>query len=244
MKINFAIIFILSLSSCLLGQTNSFKDLNEFSLWIMNYYKAPERNRLFEAFTFATSSQEIAQAGSRTIAMSFFASCLRNDPGKLKEFYDNLSVATDTNLIYGFGYVLWLIQTDTSLQMFNQFKNLNQQNKYKEDFESLTKINPINIWTDPIVEAEHLDYLWADFFATGNEQSIRKIITKLIDLNSKDQVDKITANSAKWSLTSNAITHDTVFQVCNEERETIKDKKIRKALDEIIKVATKERDNK
>jgi hypothetical protein len=35
--------------------------------------------------------------------------------------------------------------------------------------------------------------LWADFFATGNEQSVKKIITKLSDLDSSDYFDLATA---------------------------------------------------
>jgi hypothetical protein len=240
MKRLFTIIF-LTTSLYSIGQPQRFKNGNEFGIWTMNYYKNPEPNDLFDAFIFATESKEIAQAGSRGIMMSFFASALRNDTIRQQEFFDKLQTTKDENLIYGFGYVLWLIHTEFSLNSFEKFKNLNQIEKYKKDFDSLTKGTFLSIYTDPITKAEHLDMLWADFFATGNEESIKKIITKLIDIDSANPVDKVTAGSAKWSLTSNSIRHDRVFETCKTQRADIADNKIKMTLDEIIKEATKQR---
>ena len=86
---------------------------------------------------------------------------------------------------------------------------------------------------DPIIYPEHLDMLWTDFFATGNEESIRKIIGKLSDLNSTDPFAVAAAGSAQWSLTSLSFGHEKVLKVCIQESET-SDSGTKAALDQIL----------
>jgi|GEM_PF-5711870 hypothetical protein len=239
MKILLTITF-LATSFYSIGQNKRFDNANDFGLWMMNYYKNPKPDELYEAFRFGTHDKEIAKAGSRAIMMGFFSSCLRNDTLRQMDFFNRLQKTKDENFIYGFWFTLWLIHSDFSLNLMDNFQKLKQIQKYNRDFEEIKNGKFLNIWTDPIVEAEHLDMLWADFFATGNEGSIKKIITKLSDLDSKNYVDKVTAGSAKWSLTSNSITHDKVLETCQRQRE-ISDDKIKATLDQIIEEANKQR---
>jgi len=74
----------------------------------------------------------------------------------------------------------------------------------------------------------YLDYLWAEFMATGSEEAVRKIISVLdiyVDRNNKhpteqDLEDAILKNSAKWSLKSNAEQHEKVYRIVEQEAET------------------------
>jgi hypothetical protein len=224
---------------CANAQSRSFKDGNDFGRWTMNYYRNPEPAALFDAFNYACQSREVAQAGSRTIMLSFFASILRTDTIGQENFFNRLRTTTDTNLVYGFAYLLSFINTEFSLKTLEKFKNLEQLSKYEKEFDALLNQNPLNIYEDPITQAIHLDMLWADFFATGSTTSVERIITKLSDIKSDNAVDKIVAGSARWSLTSNSIHHERVFQTCEKQREETEDIKIRKSLDEILKEAKK-----
>jgi hypothetical protein len=239
MKIHLTIIFLLT-SICSWGQGRHFKDLNDFTNWMTNYYKHPEPQYLFDAFKYGSSSQEIANSGSRSNLAAFFASSLRGDTTQQFLFFSQLKETTNEDFIYGFGLTLWLIHTDHSSALLQRFLNLNQIKKYQKEFELITNAKYPDIWADPIIGAAQLDILWADFFATGNDKSILKIISVLKDVNSSDHNSKIIAGSAKWSLTSNAIRHDKVLSICQNQKDNA-DKELMTVLDEIVKTAKKQR---
>ncbi|HEX5168228.1 MAG TPA: hypothetical protein VFW11_03585 [Cyclobacteriaceae bacterium] len=233
-------IILLLISICSWGQGRQFKDLNDFTDWMTNYYKHPEPQYLFDAFKYGSSSKEIANSGSRSNLAAFFASSLRNDTTQQSFFFSQLKETTNEDFIYGFGLTLWLIHTEHSSRLLQNFLNQNQINKYQKEFEIITNAKYPDIWADPIIGAAQLDLLWADFFATGNEKSVMRIISVLKDLNSSDYNVKMIAGSAKWSLTSNAIRHDKVLSICKNQKDN-SDNELKRALDEIIKTATKER---
>lgn len=70
-----------------------------------------------------------------------------------------------------------------------------------------------------------LDFLWAEFLATGNVEPVRKIISVLgleESQNKKQFSEKelntlLLVGAAEWSLRSNAEQHRKVFQVLSEE---------------------------
>jgi hypothetical protein len=235
-------LFILTFSSCCLGQTRKFS-FKEFDRWMMNYYKQPERGDLFNAFEFGIHNKKIAKAGNRTMVIGFFSSALRNDTLMQQAFYQQLKQTDDDNFIYGFGYTLWLIHTDHSIKLLDEFLKPDRMEVYQGEFKKLNKQKFTDLWSDRITSPEHLDLLWADFFATGNERSIKKIISNLSELDSKDPYELATAGSAQWSLTSNAISHDKVLQICKAEQQSA-DQEFRAPLNEIVTRAENERAKK
>jgi hypothetical protein len=237
---NLTTILLLITSLCAVGQTSNFKDLQDYTVWMMNYYKNPEPQFLFEGFRYGVQSKAIANAGSRNLVVSFFSSCFRNDTVRQNALFREVEQSSHEDFIRGFGLTLWYIHSEYSLNKFQQFADLKQFQKYKDDFEALKKQKYTNLWIDPIIDPSHLDMLWADFFATGNGKSVEKIITKLADLDSKDSFQQTIAGSAMWSLTSNAIHHDKVFDVCKTQIETA-DQKTKGYLKEIVKEAKKQR---
>jgi len=239
MKRHLIVIFLL-ISVYSWGQGRHFKDLNDFTDWVTNYYRHPEPQYLFDAFEYGSNSQEIANAGSRSHLAAFFASSLRGDSTQQSFFYSQLKETTNEDFIYGFGLTLWLIHTEYSLGLLQKFLNLTQVKKYQKEFEVITKAKYPDILADPIISSAQLDILWADFFATGNEKSVIRIISVLKDLNSTEPSSKMIAGSAKWSLTSNAIRHDRVLSICKTQKEN-SELDLRKALEEIVKTAIKER---
>lgn len=215
---------------------NKFNDANTFGIWMMEYYKNPEPDALFEAFHFATTSEKIEKSGSRPVIYMFIASAIRTDTLRQREFFNKLKATKDKDPVFGFGIVLWLIHTEQSQKMLDQFISLKR--KYKSDFDNLKKQKYEDILIEPVTSAMHLDMLWASFFATGSAEPVRKIISKLSDIDSDPT--RVTA-SARWSLTSNAIRHDIVYQTCEKVLDETSDEKIRKTLTEVITKATEER---
>jgi hypothetical protein len=236
----YLVIIALLTNICSRGQVREFKDLNDFSNWMSNYYKNPEPKYLFDAFKYGSSSREIADFGSRSTVTTFFAACLRNDTTQQSFFLSQLNETINEDFIYGFGLTLWLIHTEHSGKLWQKFVQLDQIKKYQKEFAMIANSKYRDIWTDSINAAEQLDLLWADFFATGNERSIQRIISVLKNIKSTDNNTMMIASAAKWSLTSNAISHDKVLSICKTQELTA-DKDIKEALEQVIKDATKER---
>lgn len=241
MKLTLTLIF-LTIAACSFGQAK-FKDVEAYGEWMMHYYEKPEPSILFDAFNYGVHSKKIAKSGNRTMITGFFSSCLRNDTVQQQIFYDKISKTKDDDLIAGFNITLWRTQTKFSLELLAQFSKQENQKKYKSLFDELMTYKHVDLWADSITNPEHLDMLWTDFFATGNEKSVQKIITKLSDLNSTDPLDLATAGSAQWSLASNSIQHERVLEICTKQIENSSGR-IKESLEQIVATAIENRKTK
>ena len=80
---------------------------------------------------------------------------------------------------------------------------------------------PISIDTIEISSGSVLDVIWAAFFATGEVKHVTHIMSvlPLMKLKQNDEnAEKIAIGSAAhWSLTSNAIQHKKVKEICLNE---------------------------
>jgi hypothetical protein len=224
------LVFNVSLSA----QEKDFHKSGAFEDWVMNYYKNPEPQHLWYGFTHMTKDKEIRKSGARSLMVVFFASALRNDTLRQTEFFNKLSNSGDKDLVYGFGLVLWNIQTDFSLKKLTEFQNLKSVKRYRSDFEALQKTELPDLLNDPVEHPHHLDMLWADFFATGSELAVLKIITNLSELESEHPFEVATAGSAKWSLTSNGIQHDAVHAIIRKRIDDEPNELIKSTLQQII----------
>ena len=91
-----------------------------------------------------------------------------------------------------------------------------------------------------------LDYLWSEFFATGDDFLIKKIIGVLDyqratdrQLTDGDVAKALIFGAARWSLTSNAVQHKRVYEIIQAEFKVAQGEK-RKNLQQIIEAAERE----
>ncbi|MFN0242339.1 MAG: hypothetical protein ACKVWV_05545 [Planctomycetota bacterium] len=74
-----------------------------------------------------------------------------------------------------------------------------------------------DVLTDPIVEPEHVDHLWATFFATGEFAPIRRLVDALELSASSDELRakaETVRKAAQWSLLANVRAHPLVRNYC------------------------------
>ncbi len=85
-----------------------------------------------------------------------------------------------------------------------------------------------------------LDALWGNFFATGKEDPVVRLMTALpwTTVEQKDDRRPI-GDAARWSLTSNAVQHPRVLAICRSQQER-QPKDIANVLAEVIKQAERE----
>lgn len=221
------------------SQNIEFKNVNEFSDWIMNYYKNPKPDNLYTAFEYGLTNKEIEMSGSRNLIMHFFSSIFRDNLEIQKEFYEKLEGVENQNLRYGFVFSLWYANTEKSFETIRLYRNLKVNKKDIENIDSLLKTKPKDLFNEPITNPSELDMLWANFFATGKEKSILKIIKVLENIDSENYNEKILASAARWSLRNNAYIHKEIYNIVSN-----KAKKENQALKNELNSILKEVDEK
>lgn len=110
-------------------------------------------------------------------------------------------------------------------------------------------------------DAQEIDFLWSEFFATGSDKPVKKIVKTFtyipaeIDLGSqswqsmekvpsRDVALRILQAAAKWSLVSNAAQHKRVYDVIELEARTVKDDRIKRMLTDILQDADKAKNSR
>lgn len=82
---------------------------------------------------------------------------------------------------------------------------------------------------------EHLDFLWSEFFATGDAKPVKKIIGLLDSSHTSPMLEPV----AQWALTSNVQQHKKVYEIVQNESSQAKGA-LKDILDQMLKNAGKE----
>ena len=129
---------------------------------------------------------------------------------------------------------LWLADTSQSKMALQKFKLGN-------DNAELFKSVPPKIEQLPVESPDVLDMLWGAFMASGDEKYVIQVISVLPYSTIKGNIPHLmVGGSAKWSLTSNAIQHKRVLDICKAQLEK-QPKEVKEILLEVISEAEKER---
>lgn len=207
------------------AQKNKFKNVEEYSRWLMGYHENPQPDLLFTAFIYGVTNKEIGQSDGITLVISFFGSIFRTDGAIMMNFYDKVKTYKSGNIYQGFIASLWMANTTSSKALMERLLEDKGKKNRKGDQNESEK--PFDIYNDPISDPTELDMIWADFFATGNSEDIKRIIKVLPSNN-------MISNAAKWSLTSNGIHYKKVFSIIQLESIENDNELIRKMLKELL----------
>ena len=85
----------------------------------------------------------------------------------------------------------------------------NYSGKQKDAFNKIIYASE-NFRSPEPISPQGLDYLWAEFFATGTAEPVKKIMSTLNNQNGDLQMTKY---SAQWSLRANARSDKTVYKI-------------------------------
>jgi hypothetical protein len=129
---------------------------------------------------------------------------------------------------------LWLADTAQSKTALQKFELGN------DNAESVKSVPP-RIEQLPVESPDVLDMLWGAFMATGDEKYVIQVISVLPYSTIKGNIPRLlVGGSAKWSLTSNAIQHKRVLDICESQLEK-QPKETKEILAEVISEAAKKR---
>lgn len=187
-------------------RAQEFRNVQTYSEWVMAYQEHPDPAKLYPAFTFGVTNRAIARAGGRKPLAAFFGAVLRADSSLLPAFYERVMQAPAADIQYGFVSALWMANTPASRRYLEQYLLSQRAQKTKglaAEARTLLATPAFDIYRDPLRQANQLDLLWADFFATGNPTDVMRIA---LTLSSEQEV----STAARWSLTSNGARSPTV----------------------------------
>ena len=212
------------------------KALNE---WMTYYYlhQTPETTTLAIQSMQQLGYLKKESAGAPLV--SFFSLIFRSSPtaieSSLKSFA-NFSPEEQQILLRS----LWLANTKQAKIQLEKHITI-QVNNGIHDNADLLKSDPQEIDKLPINSPDILDMLWGAFMATGDEKYVVQVISVLPYSTIKGDVARLlVGGSARWSLTSNAIQHKRVLDICISQLDK-QPKEVKAILSEVITEATKKR---
>lgn len=214
----FAPFFCISIAFC---DEACFKSEEDFTNWITYYYQNPEPEKILPAIKYYCDSAMFNETGLIMPTVAFFAALFRNDTKLMEKIYYEISVNSSDNLKIFILNVLWLTNTTDSQELMKKSRTQWKSEEIQSVIEDLSRNQPQDILTSPIEIAWQLDMLWATFFATGDSKPVKKIISVLYLMEDKNSVENVVVGgAANWSLTSNAMQHKKVYEICKEELKT------------------------
>lgn len=228
--------FTLSAATVLKDPPKSEKELIE---WMTYYYLHPSPESTSSVIQSMQQFGYFKKESAGAPLASFFSCIFRSSPTAIEsslKTFANFSPEEQQILVRS----LWLANTkEAKFQLEKLIAiQLNNENPKNAD---LLKTNPPEIEKMPINSPDILDMLWGAFMATGDEKYVVQVISVLSYSTIKGDVARLlVGGSARWSLTSNAIQHKRVLDICISQLKK-QPKEATAILSEIITEAKKER---
>lgn len=233
----FLMIFMLSATHPAFAKTE-FESQENFSHWLTFYYEKPEPNRIPDAVKYMSQSGVLDNNNTISPVFGFLSGVFRSHPKQIDPWLKELQNLKEKHLgvvILG----LWYSGLPDSKSRVSAF--LDKHPKLKPDFSFINQGSPMTVEQIPLEQGPWvLDALWGKFMATGENAPVERIITALPWLDVKgDTTRLLVGGSARWSLTSNAVQHKRVLEIC-EETAKIQNGEVVVKLGDVIKNVKKE----
>jgi hypothetical protein len=208
----------------------SENELNDFMVY---YYLHPTPEKISQAVKAMHKMGYLQKESACAPITSFLSLIFRLNPSAIETTLADFSSYSPTEQQL-FLRALWLADTA-------QTKMALQKLVVGNENAELLKSVPPKIEQIPVESPDVLDMLWGAFMATGDEKYVLPVISVLPYSTIKGNIPRLlVGGSARWSLTSNAIQHKRVFDICNSQLEK-QPKEVKEILSEVISEATKKR---
>ena len=230
-------LWIIAASAAFAG--TPFESKQAFGKWMTFYYQNPEPTRIPDAINYLGESGMLEDQNTYAPVFGFLSGVFRNNPDKMAGWVTQPSSLNENLqfvLILSIRYAALPDSPDTIRGILNQHPNL------KPSVETINERAPITVESIPLEKGPWvLDALWGKFMATGESAPVERIMATLPWLERKEDLKRfLTGSSANWSLTSNAVQHPRVLEIC-EGAEKTQPEDVAKKLTEIVKKAKAQR---
>ena len=216
----------------------AFQSQEDFSQWLTFYYQKPEPDRVPDAIRYMSKSGVLDNDKAISPIFGFLSGTFRNNPEKMASWVSQVDSLKEQHLgvvVLGVWYAALPESQKTAYAL------LEKHPKLKPNFEFLYKGAPMTVEQIPLEQGPWvLDALWGKFMATGDGAPVERIISTLPWIDVKGDINRLlVGGAARWSLTSNAVQHKRVLEIC-EGAEKTQSTEVAVKLVEVIKNARKE----
>lgn len=218
-----------------------FESQEDVSKWLMGYYKAPDISRFPEAIEYMSQSGMLDNKQAIAPVFGFVAGVFEDNPALVEGWVDKLEYLKEEHLGV---LVLGLWYANLPVSQARTYAILDKHPRLNGEFSFLRKGSPMPVTKIPLEQgAWVLDVLWGNFMATGKKDPVERIMAALPWVDVKGDVNRLLiGGAARWSLTSNAVQHNRVFEFCEIATKT-QAKEVALKLLEIVDAARKERED-
>ncbi len=189
--------------------------------WLTDYYIYPTPDLFVSEVNNLSKSGVLSDPKHKQTISVFLSRILADNPDKTLKWMKELDHLNKTDMEPVF-YAVWLSDTKESKEYLKSIGATKALETKPTDFLQV-----------PIDSPNTLDTLWAYFFATGQKEPIRKIVSafnyenhsgalKAYKMSKQTEQDKQNAildsifMSARWSLESNIKQHPRVGEICGD----------------------------
>jgi len=216
----------------------TFQSKEDFSKWLAFYYLKPEPNRVPDAIRYMSEAGFLDNEKAAPPIFGFLAGTLQSNPDKMALWISQLGSLNERHLgvvVLGVWYAALPESQKTVYALIEKHPVL------KPDFEFLYGGTPMSVKQIPLEQGPWvLDALWGKFMATGDSTPVERIISTLPWIDVKGDINRLlVGGAARWSLTSNAVQHKRVLDIC-EKAEKRQGAEVAAKLGEVISNAKKE----
>jgi len=198
------------------GAPKAFASEDELAQWVTFYYTRPEPSRVAEAMTSASKMGLFREGKAAPPFFGFLAGVLGKDPSLAPSIVKQLSklpVNDQPVVVLG---VWYSGHKDTRQFLAELTKSMPALETMVANLTGSTapRLTDISLEEGPWV----LDALWGTFMATGEDAPVIRIMSALPWIEVRGNIPKLmVGGAAKWSLTSNAVQHGRVLEMCREQ---------------------------
>jgi hypothetical protein len=227
--------FPLFLFSQSMNSPGKIESQEELLQWITYYYSHKDNSLLVPGIRYIMESKILEKGDTGAPILSFLGSVFKQNEDKIEGWVravDNLGIKEKEWLWIA---VAWS-NTTKGLELLERLQD-EYEGEPEEFLKKRVKNKQYDALVDPIKQPFHLDVMWGNFSATGDERYVKRVIDVLPWFQPGGEAGKaMIGASARWSLTSNAVQHPKVMEICKKNSVTATEP-LKSILNDIIKNA-------
>ncbi len=209
----------------------------EFTKWMTYYYLNPEPEKISSAIQYLSDHNILDDSKAFPPTFGFLSGIFNENENQVTQWMESFNTLPDSKYRVMVLNLWYANLTNSKTRVHGILQN---RQTLMDDLNILFENNPMSVIEIPLEKgAWVLDSLWENFMATGKNEPVARIIEALPWFDVKGDRNRLMiGRAAAWSLTSNAIQHKKVIDICEFERinqtQDIADK-----LDKIVTTAKK-----
>jgi len=187
----------------------------ETEKWRNYYYMKPQPNLTVPAILAFSQGGVLKQDGALEPFIGFFSVIFRQNAASVPGWMAQLESLPEPEKRM-LRFALWYSGTEQGKAYLQQAAQSATADS-RQEIDKMLMEPAQDIATMKITTPAILHMLWASFTATGEMKYVTPIIAVLPWINEADEQDRRIGEVARWSLTSNAVQHQRVMEICERQ---------------------------